>query len=288
MNNIINKTKIKVKPIAANSKETEKPMKGEIVTFSAFEKLGMVRKAVNEAQREYLRKTLFPTLSDQEVLLVLYKAHNLKLDILNQEMTAYKTSKGQLVTIVGKDAKLRLANNTGVVEYIKGEAIYRKKIEKTAGVDETGKPNKEITYQLCQAWEGGELWGAWAELKRIDETQPHRVQVALKEYNQGNTMWNNKPETMIKKVARSQVVTEAFPELFAGVYEEEEMPTINSNGMVERELPKLAYGNAPADEAQLQTIKALSGNVDLPESITKQEAAQMIKELSMKKGGKQS
>lgn len=262
-------------------KSQEKPVEGQIVAFEGFNKLGAIRKAVNEAQRGYLQKTLFPTLNDGEILLVLYKAHNLKLDVLNQELTAYKTSKGQLVTIVGKDAKMRLAKDTGKVEFLKGDSIWRKKVEAVTGEDKEGKPTTQTSYEVCKAWEGGELWGAWAELKRTDEKESHRVQVSLKEYNQANTMWNSKPETMIKKVAKSQVCTEAFPELFAGIYEEEELP---GNGKIGKELPQLPNGDAPADDAQLQTLKTLGA--DMSVDYTKQMAAEKIKELAnAKKGG---
>lgn len=247
----------------------------EGLVFDSFNKLGAIKKAVSEAQLSYLRTTLFSTLEPNDILLVLYKAHNLKLDVLNDEMTAYRNSKGQLVMIVGKDAKIRLAKSTGLVASFTYGSIWRKKIDY-----KDAKTNSDMsTYIRCEAWEGGELWGAWASIKRSDEAEPYRVQVSLKEYHMGNTMWNSKPETMIIKVAKSQVCTVAFPELFAGVYEEEEVPSV---GEV-KSLPVAENAMEPATESQLKTIEALKG--DTNRTFTFQQAAEYIRELSQKKKG---
>jgi phage recombination protein Bet len=173
-----------------------------------------IKKQVGEAQIEYIQKTLFPTLNQNETLITLYKAQQLGLDVLNGEVTAY-TANGkngrQLVFIVGKDGKARRALSTGKLEYAKKESVYMK-------VDKDGKRVR------VNSWEGGQLWSAIAIVKRTDQTEPHTVEAIFSEYNQGKNQWLDKPNTMIQKVALSQAYTEAFPELFAGVYDESEMP----------------------------------------------------------------
>lgn len=174
-----------------------------------------IKKQVGEAQIEYIQKTLFPTLNQNETLITLYKAQQLGLDVLNGEVTAY-TANGkngrQLVFIVGKDGKARRALSTGKLEYAKKESVYMK-------VDKDGKRVR------VNSWEGGQLWSAIATVKRTDQTEPHTIEAIFSEYNQGKNQWLDKPNTMIQKVALSQAYTEAFPELFAGVYDESEMPS---------------------------------------------------------------
>lgn len=185
----------------------------ELAVVGGFSQLATIKKQLSDAQIAYI-KTIFPTLTPNELLLTVYKAQNLGLDVLNGEVTAYATTnfKGvrQLVFIAGKDAKARKANSTKKVEYAYKEAIYVKTVD---GVQSKAEP-----------WEGGTLWGAKASVKRTDQTEPHTITVKFDEYKQDNKQWKDKPDTMIQKVALSQAYTEAFPELFSGVYEEAEMP----------------------------------------------------------------
>jgi phage recombination protein Bet len=83
------------------------------------------------------------------------------------------------------------------------------------------------------------LVGGWAEVVRDDRTVPVRCEVSLGEYiamkpvyeggqrtnkSEPNEMWKTKPATMIRKVALAHAWREAFPEDYAGLYSEEEMP----------------------------------------------------------------
>ena len=86
--------------------------------------------------------------------------------------------------------------------------------------------------------QGEELIGGWAEVTRGDRDHPIRSEVALHEYlgtkpiwknqqkvgEEPTEMWTKKPGTMIRKVAVVQAWREAFPEEYAGLYSEEEMP----------------------------------------------------------------
>lgn len=185
----------------------------QIKPLDNLKELSTIKKSVSAEWMTYVKNTLFSSLNDGEILLVLYKAKALGLDVLNGEVTAYSANGKhgrQLVFIVGKDAKARKAIETGKVEYSSKEAIYIKK-------DEKGNITK------VEPWEGGTLWGATATVKRKDELQPHTIKVSLSEYKQSNSQWTDKPDTMIKKVALSQALTEAFPELFAGVYDDAEI-----------------------------------------------------------------
>ena len=63
--------------------------------------------------------------------------------------------------------------------------------------------------------------------------------VDIKEYNTNQSVWKQKPATMIKKVAEAQWLRWTFQELFAGTYDESE------------EIPE--NQNIPSDESKINT-----------------------------------
>lgn len=73
-----------------------------------------------------------------------------------------------------------------------------------------------------------ELVGGWAKVYRKDWEVPLKNTVSFKEYvryrKDGSlqSMWSEKPATMIKKVAEAQALREAFPEGLQGLYIAEE------------------------------------------------------------------
>lgn len=97
----------------------------------------------------------------------------------------------------------------------------------------------EMSGQLAgwRAWtegSGNELKGV-IEIRRKDWQEPFRHEVHFCEYNQGNTMWKNKPRTMIQKVAIAQGFRMCFPcELGGMPYTSDEIPLQDvSNAIVE-------------------------------------------------------
>lgn len=70
---------------------------------------------------------------------------------------------------------------------------------------------------------GERLIGGWCEVYVDGQEVPEYAEVSLSEYNQGFALWKSKPGTMIRKVAVSQAMREAFPDDFNGLYEPEEM-----------------------------------------------------------------
>lgn len=67
------------------------------------------------------------------------------------------------------------------------------------------------------------LVGGWAEVRDSRWTSPMKAVVAMSEYDSGKSLWRSKPATMIRKVAVVQVLREAYPASFAGLYDEAEM-----------------------------------------------------------------
>lgn len=76
---------------------------------------------------------------------------------------------------------------------------------------------------------------------RKDRNHPTTANVYLREYTQGNTMWNTKPRVMLEKVAIATAMRRAFPSVFNGMpYTSDELPDemtgadkLNAQGMQE-------------------------------------------------------
>ncbi len=269
---------------------------------SEFTELAKVDKTYNSGQLDFIKKTLAPTLNDDELRLFIYRAQKLGLNPLNGEISAHAREGKhgrQLVVIIGKDGKARKAMQTGLVESVFVEAIYTKEVETpmyAAITDKDGNRDLEPVEGSSvkntirvKPWEGGTLWGAIATVKRKGIERNFEVILPISEYQTGQ-LYGQLKSTMIKKTALSQAYTMAFPDLFSGVYVEEELPTI----LNESNAPEpLKDGGEPASEAQLAAIKSLdTDNEEFGEDgkqkrpLTKQEAAVLIKELAQKKGKK--
>lgn len=76
----------------------------------------------------------------------------------------------------------------------------------------------------CIVQKGWELVGGWAIAYDKGRSHPVHIVVALEEYAQDNSMWEAKPATMIRKVAKAQALRELYPGCFKGTYVAEEMP----------------------------------------------------------------
>ena len=76
----------------------------------------------------------------------------------------------------------------------------------------------------CIVRKGLELVGGWAVAYDKGRSHPVHIVVPLEEYDQHNSMWESKPATMIRKVAKAQALRELYPGCFKGTYVAEEMP----------------------------------------------------------------
>lgn len=250
-------------------KEETKVEKAEIVELTSdFKTLASVKKELQPEQMEFIKETIAPSLTPNEVALFLYRANIAKLDPLNGEMFAYASTKqGQrnLVMFAGRDGKRVAAERTGKVEYIEVEAIY---------VSPKGR--------RCDFWrEGARLVGAEAKGKRSDKSREYVVRVNMTEYQQDRFIWKTKPETMIKKVAESQLLSMMFPNQLGGIYDSEAENFTNE----EKTAPILKDGNKPATPEQIQTIQALDPDYSEEQikTLSKQSAAEAIMGLSDQK-----
>jgi len=71
---------------------------------------------------------------------------------------------------------------------------------------------------------GETLIGGWAKVYRKNYRIPIESTAMFEEYTTGKALWASKPCTMVRKVALVQALREAFPDLYGGLYSQEEMP----------------------------------------------------------------
>lgn len=101
-----------------------------------------------------------------------------------------------------------------------------------AGIVVGGREEKEklVYREGSLKLPGEELIGGWAEVYLKNWKFPVRVEVGFDEYvgtkkdGSVTAMWRNKPATMIRKVAYVQAIREALPDVFGGLYSQEEIP----------------------------------------------------------------
>lgn len=96
---------------------------------------------------------------------------------------------------------------------------------KKAGITVLNASGVPVKREGCALYKdlGEKLIGGWCAVYIEGQDQPEYAEVSLDEYNQGYALWKTKPATMIRKVAVSQALREAFPDDFSGIYEPEEM-----------------------------------------------------------------
>lgn len=196
--------------------------------------------------------------SDQEVLMFieLCKAQGLNPFVRDAYLIKYKSKNPQFdtpaTTIVGKDFFIKKANENPAFEGMK------------AGIVVVDKENQIHEREGSLKLPGQTIVGGWCEVYRSDRKVPTKAIVAYEEYVQKkgngevNSMWSSKPGTMIRKVAQSQALREAFPNELRGLYQQEEMG-------VDTKLPQkeVRIGYATAGQKQgIMKMASLKGLYD--------------------------
>jgi phage recombination protein Bet len=160
-------------------------------------------------------------LSKQEALMFLSLCKYNKLNPFLNEAYLIKFGNQQAQIVVGKDAFIKRAN---------ADVRYKGHRAGVIIIRENQIQEVEGTFYL----DTDTLVGGWAEV-HIKDRIPLKVTVKLSEYigkkrnGETNSMWTNKPATMIRKVALSHALREALPETLSQMYAEEEMNVDTSN-----------------------------------------------------------
>ncbi len=79
-----------------------------------------------------------------------------------------------------------------------------------------------IEIEGCFLAPGDTLLGGWAKVYRSDKKFPFVSKVSLTEYDKKQSLWREKPSTMISKIAKAQALREAFPAQLGAMYTTEE------------------------------------------------------------------
>ncbi|MCD8294910.1 MAG: phage recombination protein Bet [Clostridia bacterium] len=114
---------------------------------------------------------------------------------------------------------------------------------------------------------GETLIGGWCRVRRerkpgyIEESF---VEVSLDEYSSGQSNWRTKPATMIRKVAVSQALRQAFPNDYEGLYTIDEMDASNAfhGHYVDEETGEVTRMNSaiPAEKSEPEEDSKLTTN----------------------------
>lgn len=88
------------------------------------------------------------------------------------------------------------------------------------------RDNKVEELEGCFYLPTDKLVGGWSKVYRSDRKYPSVSRVNLAEYDKKQSTWNEKPSTMIRKVAEVQALREAFPTQLGAMYTAEEQGQI--------------------------------------------------------------
>lgn len=132
-----------------------------------------------------------------------------------------------------KDAYLIKYDKNSAAAMVTGKNAYMKRAEEhpqfdglEAGVKVFDPQSGTIEYREGAAYYpkmGEELIGGWAKVYRKDRSRPYYEEVALGEYDKGQSKWKDSPATMIRKVALVHALREAFPSNIQGMYDADEV-----------------------------------------------------------------
>lgn len=210
----------------------------------------------SDAEKAVIKETVAKTLNEAQAKIFFYTCQALGLNPLLNEVACvtYKNQDGtRTMSIqVMRDGFLTIAHRSG----------------KFAGL-ESGVNMSE---------DGKTIISGWAKVYHKDFTVPVMQEADFSEYTTGKNLWASKPKTMIKKVAESMALRKAFN--INGVYAPEEMEK-EIAPVAESKPLEIQGGEKPATEEQISTLKALGFTPE--DTITKQEAAEKIKELATAK-----
>ena len=202
--------------------------------------------------------------TDQDVLMFIELCKAQKLNPFVRDAYLVKFGNQPAQIIVGKDVFIKRASENPNFNGMKAGIVI---LDKNGDIKE-----REGALKLP----GEELVGGWCEVHLKDKDFPVKSVVSFEEYaqkkNDGtlNNMWATKGATMIRKVAQSQALREAFPNELRGLYQQEEMGT--EQKLPEKEV-KVGYAT-PAQKQGIMKLAAIKGLYDYnnPKDISKMES----------------
>lgn len=196
-----------------------------------------------------IRQLFAPNLSNDEFGLFWGLGKFLQANPFTREIWAVKYDKSKPAQVfLGRDFYRKKAQEQSDYDGHVVDAVY----ENDEFRVESGIPKH--SYNLK---ERGKLFGAYCVVFKKKQGHPFMVYVELNEYHKGQSTWNEKPATMIKKVAEAQALRGAYQGLFRSTYDESEAWTEAEVGKKSIDISDTAVtGNAD----QQQEEKNKNGN----------------------------
>lgn len=204
--------------------------------------------------------------TDQDLTLFISICKYNQLNPFLNEAYLVKYGSAPASLIVSKEALLKRAEANPAYAGIKGGIIVQS--EKGEIIERTG------TFHLPNE----KLVGGWAKVYRKDRDFPTEATVAYYEYDKGQSLWKEKPGTMISKVAKVQALREAFPAQLGAMYIAEEqnirvedIAYTDVTEKVEKEISENANKESVSFE---DAVKAEQENQPMPQPEPEQKSAQ--------------
>ena len=202
--------------------------------------------------------------TDQDVLMFIELCKAQKLNPFVRDAYLVKFGNQPAQIIVGKDVFIKRASEHPNFNGMQAGIVI---LDKNGDIKE-----REGALKLKEE----ELVGGWCEVHLKDKDFPVKSVVSFEEYaqkkNDGtlNSMWSSKGATMIRKVAQSQALREAFPNELRGLYQQEEMGT--ENKLPEKEVV-VGYAT-PGQKQGILKLASMKGLYDYenPKDISKMDS----------------
>lgn len=167
--------------------------------------------------RNYLVNGDADKVTDQEIMMFMMLCRHQHLNPFLREAYLIKYGNNPATIVTGKAAFEKRANRCEDYEGFEAGIVV---------LNEDG----DLEYRAGTLVVSGEqLVGGWADVYVKNYKKPVRAVVSLEEYigrkkdGTVNSQWASKPATMIRKVAKTQALREAFPEDLQGLYAAEEV-----------------------------------------------------------------
>lgn len=224
---------------------------------------------------EDVRKYICENATEKETMMFLQLCQAQRLNPFMREAYLVKYGSAPASMIVGKEVFLKRAAANPDYEGFEAGVTF---------VDANGQVQKREGGAVY-AEAGENLVGGWCRVF-VRNKKPVYNEASLDEYSTGKAMWKNvkdggKPSTMIRKVALTQSLREAFPEL-QGMYSQEEIKQVSDAELPEQpiEAPQVEVQEVEITEEQRAEIRAKIS--ELAQMRHKEEASVMQSLLDSK------
>lgn len=164
-----------------------------------------------DAQIEVMRKTVAAKATPEEFVYFLNVAKYSGLNPFLKEIYFIKTDKGQTSIITGRDGYLTIAKRDIRFMGVQSMEVCETDVfEMSMSMNDDGAIHQNMTHQITNFKDRGEIIGAWARSQMQGE-EPVIIYASMTEYDKsknplGGKVWKQYTSSMIRKVAESMVL----------------------------------------------------------------------------------